>query len=285
MKTRLTLLTVLLILAITSSAYAIYMPPAGPLFIKFNNVEQISPTQSIEAPSGVFEINWGVLEVTSVFSGNITNETQNFPATGEPVWTDTEVGEITGIFGGLQLSPDYTTGETRLLATGGSIYLYYDSVDNADLSLATPGQRTGDFAFTNFTDGEFLAKIDFMNGAWDAALPNTSIVGSTAETSAYFLGFANSFGSVDIAAGGAWAELLDTNYFNTELGDNTADFKFRNVYERYESGHTWDDLANGIVGADSTDPARAYVPEPASMSLLLLGAGLLGLVGYRRRRK
>lgn len=282
MKKRMILVLTVLFLMVATSAMALYMPPNGPLYISFANIEQISPTQSIVAPSGATEVNWGVLSVDTIFEGNIENETQNFPQTGTSLWAnDGTNGQITGVFAGLTLSPDVNG---NLNSSGGSMYLYWDDQTFADLSTVSVADRTGDFTVTNFTDGVFLAKIDFMEGALSAALPNTSITGTVVPTDELFFGLANSFGEVDTSVVGAWTEILDTDYFTTALADNNADLKFRNIYERYDTGHVWDDLDNGIFGADSSDPARAYVvPEPSTF--ILLGVGLLGFVGYSRRRK
>ncbi|HDQ41154.1 MAG TPA: PEP-CTERM sorting domain-containing protein [Desulfonatronum sp.] len=85
---------------------------------------------------------------------------------------------------------------------------------------------------------------------------------------------------------GVWAQQLSTAFFNTALGNNTADMKFRNIYES-DGNHYWDDLSDPekpILGAQMTDPLRAVnaVPEPGTV--LLLGAGLLGLAAYGRKR-
>lgn len=269
----------LMVFGLGSVAYAApFMLPGGePIYIKFDNVEQLSLTNSIVAPSGANESNWGVFKVSSISLGDTSTQPQNFPPTTQ-IWTDSMPGEITGIFAGFTA----VGGGPTFDSTNGSLYLYWDDVENANLATATPGQRTGDFAFTNFTDGTLLAKIDFVNGAIKAG---ASVTGTAVPTSGGFTGIANSFGNVDLSAGGLWSTILDGNYFDTLLGNNTADFKFRTIYEN-DGGHSWDDLLSGIFGADSSDPARAHtVPEPSS--ILLLGAGLLGLagLGYRSRRK
>lgn len=264
-----------------------FMPPAGPLYIKFDNHEQISPSGTMQSPSGASESNWGIFKVSSIATGNALNDPQNFTS-GTQIWADIQPGEITGMFGGIQLR-DLHPG--AIDSKGGSLYLYWDDVENASLGAATVGQRTGDSIFTNFTDGTLLAKIDFVPGAIVPGEADTTIRGSAVPLLGFaFFGAANSYGNIDLAAGGLWAALLDEEYFDTLLGQNTADMKFRNVYENGLLGiDSWDGVdasGNKIFGAQSTDPARAYAtPEPATIGLL--GMGLVGLarVTARQRRK
>lgn len=291
-------MAMLLVFGLSSMALAVpYMPPLGPLFLKFNNVEQLSPTEAIVAPSGMTETNWGVFDITSISTGDISTNPQNFPS-DTMVWSQlTSTGEITGIFGNIQL---HSIVGSTFNSKGGSLYLYWDDTPDAALATALPSERGfysgGDFDFKNFAadpNDTFLAQIDFMPGAivdWITdPTKNITITGTSIPTAGGFTGIANSFGNVaDVnndgvidSADGLWATLLDSNYFDTEWGRNTADLKFRNIYEN-SGAHSWD--ATNIFGADSTDPARAYgVPEPATM--LLLGTGLIGLAGFGRKKK
>lgn len=265
------------------SAHAVYMPPAGsPLYIKFTNLEQLSPTQSIVAPSGTTEVNWGIAIVSDISLGtNLIAEPYEFPRLDPPIWSAILPGEITAIFYGVQLSPNQVAGQ--LNSYNGSILLFWDDVENAQLGTATPGQRITDTTFTNFTDGQLLVKLDFYNGAILPGDNQTAIFGDTLPQVNGFTGDADSYANVDLSAGGLWATLMDGNYFPVANGLPNADVRFKNSYNDYV---TWDNLQNGIFGAVSDDPARNYtVPEPSTM--LLLGFGLLGLagLGYRKRMK
>lgn len=270
-----------LVAGVAGTALAdVWMPPVpSPLYIKFDNKEQIAPRGNIVAPSGALESNWGIMKVTTIAEGNTAVDPQNFTSKSPPIWVDSANAEITGIFYGIQLS---SINGSIINSKNGWIDLYYDDQPNADLGSATLAQRTGDSQFTNFTDGTFLARIAFINGAITPLDPNASITGDSLPVAGGFSGSASSYGAVDLSAGGAWASLLDGNYFTTLLGFNTADLKFRNIYESTGS-HDWDQPQLGIFGAQSSDPARAYtVPEPSTFALL--GFGLLG-AGFMARRK
>jgi len=260
---------------------ATWMPPLGPLYIKFDNKEQLN----LAGP----EVNWGVALISTVSAGNNGSDPYNFPPTGNPLWTDGDGNaEITAMFYGLTAG---TPSATAFNSTGGFIDLYYDDTPDADMAAASAADRTGVSSFNNFTDGVLLARIAFYNGAIIAGDLVTSVTGTAIPTAGGFTGFANSFGNVVDVNGdgivdeldGAWADILDGNYFPVQNGLANADLKFRNIYESTGS-HSWDDLGRQIFGADSTDPARAYVvPEPSTM--LLLGMGLVGAGLMARRRK
>lgn len=277
----------------SSMAFAVPDLPDGPLYIKFDNREQLSATGSIQSPDGTFsESNWGIFRVSTMATGDLSDNPQNFdPDT--VFWTDltTDGGSITGIFAGIEL--DDTAVGDDFYSTGGEIHFYYNEDESPSLAGTSPASRTGDFQFTGFTDGTFLGAARFLNGAISPGNLNTSIVGNTIPTTDDFSGFANSYaniidwngdGVIDINDG-LWAPQLASQFFDSLLGPNTADLKLRNIYEGPLA--PWDGTADDgtpIFGAQSSDPVRAFAVIPEPSTLILFGSGLLGMAALGRRR-
>jgi hypothetical protein len=294
----------MLMVGVSQTAFALpyvpEIPDDQPLYFKFNNYEQISATGSIVAPSGNLEQSWGIIDTTSVAVGDLVALPSGVPpidhqlfARGGGVWADIGFGseEITGIFWGIEADTTNTTNE--IAGTNGWLDLYFDTNDDFTNSY-NPADRTADDQYTGATEGEFLARIAFLNGAIENGEPNTSLIGSVTPTPGGFSeGSADSFGGVvaDVDGDGipyeplddgAWSFFLDRNWFDSWLGPNTADIRFKNSYNPFSD---WDG-PTGVIGAISDDPARAFArPIPEPTTVLLVGIGLLGLAGVGRRMR
>ena len=141
--------------------------PGGPIYIKFNNREQIA----IVGDTGYAnEINWGVLLVDSINQGNITGP-NTIQSTGTSFFSNgiTNNGQITGMFYGIEQA---TSGVSPFPAVNGRLDLYWRDLDiyaASDISTVLPGVRTSQSTATGYTDGIFLASIEFASADDDAA--------------------------------------------------------------------------------------------------------------------
>ncbi|MCS6913491.1 MAG: hypothetical protein NZ890_09655, partial [Myxococcota bacterium] len=101
-----TLLALAAGLMFSAGAQAVFMPPGGqPLYIKFDNKEQISLSNSIPVPGGGTEGNWGILKFSTIALGDLSSDPIFWDPISPPIWVDSSAAEITGIFWGIQNLP------------------------------------------------------------------------------------------------------------------------------------------------------------------------------------
>lgn len=295
--TRFTVFLAVFAAAVLTGATVMAAPitlPRSPLFIQYTNNEQFSASNSIQTTTSTgtptTEGNWGILQISSIVRGTALNPLgSDIQGGGANVFTDGGVGgnQITGIFYGT------TVNAGGLNATGGFIDLYWRDVGSAntgaDLAAGfNPARRLNQRTYLGYAEPLnasfiFLAQLVYGPGCDGIATHHvcTGVAPGTAD------GTAKSYQSVNVAAGGAWANLLDTNFFTLDANGNplasAPDVRSDSNFTR-NGASAWNGTGD-IIGLRSNDPVRADVlepvPEPATLSLF--GLGMIG-VGYLSRR-
>ncbi len=227
--------------------------PAGPVEIKYKNWEELIDLDG----DGAFSVGdglQGLMRITSI-------ETLG----GSPLWSQGGNGqEITGVFSGLTISaitPGF--GNFDIDFTGGFMTLYLDSTpEYEDPAIPTPA------SFLDSDSGNPFLTADFNYGIKPGSFTTTQnaivnfLTNPLSGTGFYYL---------DVT-GGDYGYLFDTDGLTVFDGSTRDIFGRSNITGPGNFGFTY----------NSDDPAKAYVPEPAT--LLLLGAGLLGIGAYGRRK-
>ncbi|WP_229429801.1 PEP-CTERM sorting domain-containing protein [Massilia sp. ZL223] len=262
------------------AAPATQLPP-GPIYLKFSGQEQIA-INGATTWAGSNEINWGVFTISTMERGSVNTPNDQIDPTGDIFFVNgLGGGQVTGMFYGVEQGTP--NANNPFPATKGYMDLYWrdlNSMTKTTLDTINPGVRCGFDCATGFTEGTFLARLFFDTGM-DTIDPNNTIVGDQIPSSNGFSGTADSYASVDMSAGGLWADQLDSDWFSSWQG--LRDLRFKNSYNYNPN---WGNGANNILGARIDDPGQAYseVPEPGALSLM--GLAMVGMgVALRRRQK
>jgi hypothetical protein len=290
--------------------------PVSPLFVQYTSNEQFSLSNSIHSTDATTNLptsegNWGILQISSIEKGTAQNPRgTDIQGGGANVFVNGQAGgnQITGIFYGVQ---NIGVNPGGFSSTGGFIDLYWQDVGTAntgaDLAAGfNPARRPNQKTYTGYAEPGnpafiFLAQLAFGPGCDGNPIHTicTGVVPATTD------GVAKSYQSVNLAAGGVWASQLDSNFFTLDANGLplvlAQDVRTDSNFDR-NSAAAWNGLGIGVVDASCPNghtgtgqapcdiigfradgPVRVEAtPEPGTLSLLAFG--LLGGVGFLRRR-
>ncbi|MDY7010024.1 MAG: PEP-CTERM sorting domain-containing protein [Planctomycetota bacterium] len=219
-------------------------------------------------PVGVYpgpEDTWGIGKITRIQDAN-----------GDAIWTSAgKQAELTVYFWGEQdfFVEQMDSGNQRIDGVGMHFDIYEEPLPSATAFNATGGtaSRTPANTYPTVTDGILVlsgvSAAGFINGPGVAGGLATEFESRFNATS--LTGDGEAYISL---IGGTDMAQFDTDYFISPFGLGNADFRVQ-----FDTSPT--NVADWLVTAD--DPVKGYVPEPASLSLLILG----GLVMICRRRR
>jgi hypothetical protein len=245
MKKIIMTLAALALAATAANAEPILNGYVGPITIKYIGFENLV--------TSVGQTLSGYYRVTEIDNAN----------TLMPIWTPTATSQITGVFNGLTASSiTAVPGGFTIDFTAGSTALYLNTTNSFVASNAASAAL-----------GTQILGVNFVPGI-DPSDPTATFQADLKALTGFVNGSGTGYGAV-VANSGILATELDSNKY---LG-GTADLYFTATLTD-QSGNN---PVNPLYPVLESDPVSgAAVPEPGTLALL--GAGMLGLIGFKRRK-
>lgn len=251
-----------------AQAQPISLPGGTPLFIKFQDLEQIDATggngiaapatQSANAPVGLpnSEQSWGIIQVSLIQYGTVLSNHDVIGANNVPLPLydigATPNQSVVGMFYGITQAGGTCNG--NLCGAGGYLDLYWlDGPFNINDGMHTPAQRTGKDQYNGInvnlpagTTSTFLARLDFASGVDSST--STDIIGfgnpQVGGTAVAYFNVDTTTPTVGVGgipgppATGPWTNPFNGNWFYPSFGTGILDptqprdLRYNNTFNR-----------------------------------------------------